>query len=73
MQERMLSSYTVRPLYTPGGTEKSKVVLCAFEKTALLQPGETGTYSLSVALEVIIASYDETAKKRKWCICSGCW
>ena len=46
--------------YTPGGTEKSKVVLCAFEKTALLQPGETGTYSLSVALEVI-ASYDETA------------
>lgn len=46
--------------YTPGGTEKSKVALCAFEKTALLQPGETGTYSLNVALENI-ASYDETA------------
>ena len=36
------------------------MVLCAFEKTALLQPGETGTYSLSVALEDV-ASYDGTA------------
>ena len=46
--------------YTQGGTEKSKVVLSAFEKTELLQPGETKDYNLSIALEDI-ASYDETA------------
>lgn len=46
--------------YTQGGTEKSKVVLGAFEKTELLQPGETKSYNLSIALEDI-ASYDETA------------
>lgn len=48
------------PPYTQGGTEKSKVVLSAFEKTELLQPGETKDYNLSIALEDI-ASYDETA------------
>lgn len=50
--------------YTHGGTEKSKVVLAAFEKTDVLQPGETKNYNLSVALEDV-ASYDETAADGK--------
>lgn len=50
--------------YTQGGTEKSKVVLAAFEKTDVLQPGETKNYNLSVALEDV-ASYDETAADGK--------
>lgn len=44
--------------YTNGGTEKSKVVLCAFSKTGLLEPGETGTYTLEVS-EEDLASYDK--------------
>lgn len=50
--------------YTQGGTEKSKVVLAAFEKTDVLQPDETKNYNLSVALEDV-ASYDETAADGK--------
>lgn len=46
--------------YTNGETEKSKVVLCAYAKSALLKPGEEETYTLTVALEDI-ASYSETA------------
>ena len=50
--------------YTQGGTEKSKVALAAFEKTDVLQPGETKNYNLSVVLEDV-ASYDETAANDK--------
>ena len=43
--------------YTPGGIEKAYVVLGAFDKTALLQPGESQTLSLTV-YEQDMASYD---------------
>ncbi|WP_263118659.1 glycoside hydrolase family 3 N-terminal domain-containing protein [Cellulomonas sp. RIT-PI-Y] len=44
--------------YTPGGIEKSSVVLGAFDKTDLLAPGESQTLTLDLAVEDM-ASYDE--------------
>lgn len=43
--------------YTPGGIEKSSVVLGTFEKTDLLQPGQSQTVTLSIPVEEM-ASYD---------------
>lgn len=43
--------------YTPGGIEKAHVVLGDFAKTDLLEPGETQTVTVSVAVEDM-ASYD---------------
>ena len=44
--------------YTPGGIEKAHVVLAAFGKTELLQPGESETLTLTFAVDDM-ASYDE--------------
>ena len=44
--------------YTPGGIEKSKVVLCGFDKTQLLEPGKSETITIAVNQEDI-ASYDD--------------
>ncbi|MDO5405752.1 MAG: glycoside hydrolase family 3 C-terminal domain-containing protein [Eubacteriales bacterium] len=43
--------------YTPGGVEKSAVQLLNFDKSDLLQPGESQTVSVEVDLQYI-ASYD---------------
>lgn len=43
--------------YTPGGIEKSSVVLGAFDKTDVLEPGASETVTLTVAVEDM-ASYD---------------
>ena len=43
--------------YTPGGIEKPSVVLGAFAKTGLLQPGESETVTLTLDVEDM-ASYD---------------
>lgn len=43
--------------YTPGGIEKSSVVLGDFAKTGLLQPGESETVTLTLAVENM-AAYD---------------
>ena len=48
--------------YTPGGIEKSKVVLCAFDKTETLDPGASQTLTLTVD-EEDIASYDDTVNQ----------
>lgn len=48
--------------YTPGGIEKSKVVLCAFDKTDLLDPGASQTVTLTVE-EQDLASYDDTVNQ----------
>ncbi len=48
--------------YTPGGIEKSSVVLAGFDKTKLLQPGESQTLTISFAREDV-ASYDYTGVK----------
>lgn len=45
------------PPYYRGGIEKSSVVLADFAKTKLLQPGESDTVTLSIAVEDM-ASYD---------------
>jgi beta-glucosidase len=45
------------PPYTNGGIEKSAVNLAAFDKTNILEPGESATLTLSFDLEDI-ASYD---------------
>lgn len=45
------------PPYTPGGIEKSAVSLCAFAKTAVLEPGQGEELELTVALSDL-ASYD---------------
>ncbi len=44
--------------YTAGGIEKAHVVLAAFGKTGLLQPGESETLTLTFAVDDM-ASYDE--------------
>lgn len=44
--------------YTVGGIEKSHVVLAAFGKTGLLQPGDSETLTLTFAVDDM-ASYDE--------------
>ncbi|MBQ9057556.1 MAG: glycoside hydrolase family 3 protein [Atopobiaceae bacterium] len=46
--------------YTPGGIEKSAVVLGAFAKTMLLQPGESQTIELSYPVRDM-ASFDSSA------------
>ncbi len=48
--------YVAAP-YTAGGIEKSSVVLAGFDKTKLLEPGESQTLSISFAREDM-ASYD---------------
>lgn len=45
--------------FTPGGVEKSKVVLCGFDKTQLLEPKQSETVTVTVNQEDI-ASYDDT-------------
>lgn len=50
--------------YTPGGIEKSAVVLAGFDKTKLLEPGETQTLKISWTHEDM-ASYDYTGVKAK--------
>ena len=45
--------------YTPGGIEKSKVVLCGFDKTQILEPKQSETVIITVDQEDI-ASYDDT-------------
>ena len=48
--------------YTPGGIEKSKVVLCGFDKTDILQPGTDQTMTIRVEAEDL-ASYDDTVNQ----------
>lgn len=48
--------------YTPGGIEKSEVVLAGFDKTGLLQPGESQTLTIEFSREDM-ASYDYTGVK----------
>ena len=48
--------------YIPGGIEKSKVVLCGFDKTDLLNPGASQTMTITVDAEDI-ASYDDTVNQ----------
>lgn len=50
------------PPYTPGGIEKSHVVLADFAKTDLLEPGKSQTVALSFAKEDM-ASYDYSGVK----------
>ena len=50
------------PPYTPGGIEKSHVVLADFAKTGLLEPGQSQTVTLSFAKEDM-ASYDYSGVK----------
>ena len=52
----VLQLYCSAP-YTPGGIEKASSVLVAFEKTRLLQPGESQELTLSFDLDDV-ASYD---------------
>ncbi|WP_322154410.1 glycoside hydrolase family 3 C-terminal domain-containing protein [Paratractidigestivibacter sp.] len=53
--------YVAAP-YTTGGIEKSSVVLAGFDKTKLLEPGESQTLSISFAREDM-ASYDYSGVK----------
>ena len=48
--------------YTPGGIEKSEVVLAGFAKTKLLEPGESQTLEVAFPKEDL-ASYDYTGAK----------
>jgi len=50
------------PPYTNGGIEKASVNLIQFEKTKLLEPGETQTISFSIPVEDL-ASYDSSEIK----------
>lgn len=45
------------PPYTKGGIEKSHVVLASFDKTEVLEPGQSETITLSYAIEDM-SSYD---------------
>ena len=51
-----------KPPYTNGGIEKSSANLIEFEKTDLLQPGETQTVTVTFSIEDM-ASYDENHAK----------
>ena len=59
--KELVQAYYTAP-YTPGGIEKSAVVLADFTKTGLIQPGESETVTLSWAVEDM-ASYDYTGVK----------
>ncbi|NCT89462.1 beta-glucosidase [Cellulomonas sp. APG4] len=48
--------------YTPGGIEKAEVVLGAFDKTALIEPGQSETVTLELAVEDM-ASYDHLGER----------
>lgn len=48
--------------YIQGGIEKSKVVLCGFDKTDLLEPGASQTMTIRVNQEDV-ASYDDTVNQ----------
>lgn len=48
--------------YTVGGIEKAKVVLCGFDKTQTLEPGESEIINITVD-EEDIASYDENVNQ----------
>lgn len=48
--------------YEAGGIEKSKVVLCGFDKTEILEPGANEVVEITVAAEDL-ASYDDTNNK----------
>ena len=50
--------YVEAPYYT-NGIEKSKVTLCGFDKTQILEPGKSETMTITVDQEDI-ASYDDT-------------
>ena len=50
------------PPYTKGGIEKAQVVLAAFNKTELLQPGQSEVVTLSFAVQDM-ASYDYEGTK----------
>ena len=53
--------------YKAGGIEKADHVLCAFDKTKLLEPGESQTLHLSFYLQDV-ANYDfSDANKNKFC------
>lgn len=52
----VLQLYCTTP-YEPGGIEKASTVLVAYEKTGLLQPGESQEVTLSFELDDV-ASYD---------------
>ena len=54
--KQVVQIYAEAP-YTPGGIEKSKVVLAAFDKTDLLAPGASETVTLTIH-EDDLASYD---------------
>ncbi len=54
--KEVVQCYYTAP-YTPGGIEKSYVVLCAFAKTDLIQPGDSETVTLEFDVEDL-ASYD---------------
>ncbi|MEQ2442979.1 glycoside hydrolase family 3 N-terminal domain-containing protein [Pseudoflavonifractor sp. CLA-AP-H29] len=54
--------YYSAPYYADRGIEKSSVVLGAFAKTGLLQPGESETVTLTLAVEDM-ASYDYKTEK----------
>lgn len=51
-----------KPPYTNGGIEKSSANLIEFEKTNLLQPGESQTITVTFSIEDM-ASYDENNAK----------
>ena len=51
-----------KPPYTNGGNEKSSANLIEFEKTDLLQPGESQTVTVTFSIEDM-ASYDENNAK----------
>ncbi|MDO4853074.1 MAG: glycoside hydrolase family 3 C-terminal domain-containing protein [Clostridia bacterium] len=59
--KKVVELYAEAP-YTKGGIEKSKVVLVAFSKTDVLQPGASETVKLTVPVE-LLASYDYKTNK----------
>lgn len=57
----VVQAYYTAP-YTVGGIEKSQVVLAGFDKTELLEPGESETVTLEFPVEEM-ASYDYQKEK----------
>lgn len=60
----------VQAPYTEGGLEKSAIQLIGFEKTDVLEPGESETLTIEFDAEYF-ASYDETAEKADGTV--GAW